>query len=221
MAQGPDEENGESYLVKYNSARSELKVGPRHNSLICSVSIGTMVHEEYFPWLQTETTSRTSWTLPLDILNVDRDAPVVINPDETINDPSMECFVKVEFQDCTSENAVAAKKKVYIHIHGLREKVNISRLASLYDKLKAYFGEWSSMELGTLLYRNKPSKYFEDIRRYDDGIMRTYLKDKNGDPNNPLNNRLKGLSVRHCIVGIFQIGPPSVPSVSKPQFNPY
>ncbi|XP_046584373.1 phytanoyl-CoA hydroxylase-interacting protein-like [Haliotis rubra] len=43
------------------------------------------------------------------------------------------------------------------------------------------------------LYRNKPSSYFEDIKRKHDNIMKPYLKDHGGDPRCPINRTLEGL----------------------------
>ena len=43
------------------------------------------------------------------------------------------------------------------------------------------------------LYRNKPPKYFDDIRDNHGNIMEVYVKDKNGDPASVINGRLHGL----------------------------
>lgn len=43
------------------------------------------------------------------------------------------------------------------------------------------------------LYRNKPTWYFDDIFRYHGGIMRPYIKDRNGDPGSVINGNINGL----------------------------
>ena len=40
--------------------------------------------------------------------------------------------------------------------------------------------------------RTKPAEYFCDILQ-NDGVMKVYIKDFNGDPRSPINNRLSGL----------------------------
>ncbi|XP_046549418.1 uncharacterized protein LOC124259339 [Haliotis rubra] len=42
-------------------------------------------------------------------------------------------------------------------------------------------------------YRNKPETYFDDIMANTDGVMEKYLKDNNGDPYCPINNKICGL----------------------------
>ncbi|XP_067675190.1 phytanoyl-CoA hydroxylase-interacting protein-like [Haliotis asinina] len=45
----------------------------------------------------------------------------------------------------------------------------------------------------SILYRNKPTSYFDDIKENHNNIMKPYLKDNGGDPRCPINGRLKGL----------------------------
>ncbi|XP_046365377.2 phytanoyl-CoA hydroxylase-interacting protein-like [Haliotis rufescens] len=45
----------------------------------------------------------------------------------------------------------------------------------------------------SILFRNKPSSYFDDIRQNHNNIMEPYLKDNGGDQRCPINGRLKGL----------------------------
>ncbi|XP_067676112.1 phytanoyl-CoA hydroxylase-interacting protein-like [Haliotis asinina] len=48
-------------------------------------------------------------------------------------------------------------------------------------------------DIVSTLYRNKPSRYFDDIKANHNNIMKPYLKDNGGDPRCPINGRLKGL----------------------------
>ena len=43
------------------------------------------------------------------------------------------------------------------------------------------------------LYRNKPKKYFRDIRMNCGGVMKVYKKDNSGDPASPINGQIDGL----------------------------
>ncbi|XP_067675467.1 phytanoyl-CoA hydroxylase-interacting protein-like isoform X2 [Haliotis asinina] len=45
----------------------------------------------------------------------------------------------------------------------------------------------------SVLYRNKPFSYFQNIRRYHHSVMKPCMKDHGGDYRNPINGRLAGL----------------------------
>lgn len=59
-----------------------------------------------------------------------------------------------------------------------------SEIFSLSKKAEEYVG--AAMHRFEFFYRNKPKRYWDEIR-YRDGIMRPYLKDNNGNPGNPIN----------------------------------
>ena len=43
------------------------------------------------------------------------------------------------------------------------------------------------------LYRNKPKEYFDEIFKSNKGIMKPVMKNRGGDPRNPINNKLEAV----------------------------
>ena len=51
----------------------------------------------------------------------------------------------------------------------------------------------SDNEICHTCYRDKDSRYFNDVRLYKGGYMQVYRKDHHGDPKSPINGRINGL----------------------------
>ncbi len=75
---------------------------------------------------------------------------------------------------------------VYAKLHILQLLLMASRFVNATSKYPKYSTcKW--------IYRNKSQKYFHNIMLFHGGVMKTYLKDDNGDPACPITGQLKGL----------------------------
>ena len=61
------------------------------------------------------------------------------------------------------------------------------------SKLAVAYISNGEMKRAPVLYRNKPTKYWADIKRNHNYIMKPYMKDNNGDPGSPINHNINGL----------------------------
>ena len=76
-----------------------------------------------------------------------------------------------------------------------REVLLKSELTKLMQKAKNFQsrGRNSQRLPVEFAYRNKPRRYFNNIKNNRSNIMEVYIKDNNGDPGCPINGQIKGL----------------------------
>lgn len=99
----------------------------------------------------------------------------------------------------------------YIHQGQSRFQTQQSMFGEKFTKIETFTAFMTKVEVQTLLekalrcilnpgsvrlyyfYRNKPPAYFQNIFRFNNGVMVPYIKDRNGDKASIINNNLEGL----------------------------
>ena len=72
-----------------------------------------------------------------------------------------------------------------------REAYSLNQMKQLLQKAERYCD--GNMVPCNLLYRNRPREYFDAILQNNKGIMKPVMKNRGGDPRNPINNKLEAV----------------------------